>query len=191
MGLDRTKLSRELRSLFGGTSGVGTIPAAKERWARAYHSYATGAEDVSGDRVQTANRPGFLGALQLRNGASTREAAQMFDRAFVAYWTGAVFGVGQLIAAPSAQCPNIGGNGIWASEVSSVVVGVLEGVLAGLLQPEFESLRQRDTAFSKAEVLARAFHRATTTAVMVLITGLDTTPGPTGPLVITNTCTIR
>jgi hypothetical protein len=58
--------------------------------------------------------------------------------------------------------------------------------LKALLEIEFAILQEDGSA--KATALANAFHTATTSAVMVLITGLDTSV-PT-PLPITNTCTI-
>jgi len=192
MALDRSKLSRALRSIFSNPAGVSGAPQAEAMWTNAYDSYGLDAEDVSGDRVTTVNMGGFLSALDFgSSGGTSRKAAQDFDRAFVAYWTGGVFAVGSLITVPPGACPNVGGNGIWGSETTSVVVAVAAGVLAGLLEPIFSATREGDTAASKADQIAGAFHDATTTAVSVLITGLDTTPGPTGPLAITNTCTIR
>lgn len=191
MALDRSKLSTALRAIFSNPAGVASASQAEAMWAEAYDSYGFDAEDVSGDVVTTVNFGGFLSALDFgSSGGSSRKAAQDLDRAFVAYWTGAVFAVGSLITVPPGECPNVGGNGTWGSETTSVVTAVAAGVLAGLLEPIFGSPMEGDTAASKADQIAGAFHEATTTAVSVLITGLDTTPGPTGPLAITNTCVI-
>jgi hypothetical protein len=189
MALDRSKLSGRLRTLFTSPDGIANAQDAESRWTAAYDSYALDAEDVSGDMVTTTNRPGFLSALDFGSWSSVQQAAQRFDDAFVAYWTGGVFAVGSLIAVPPGECPNVGGNGTWASETTSVVTAVVAGVLKGLLLPILRA--NSGTPESKAREMARAFHEATTTAVTVLITGLDTTPGPGGPLAITNTCTIR
>jgi len=191
MGLSKQKLTSGFLSLFGNSDGISGLPDVHTKWTNAYHSYAMDAEDVSGDRVVTTNRTGFLSSLSLGSGNSIFQAALNFDRAFVAYWTGGIFAVGALIVVPPAGCPNVGGSGVWSSEITSVVTVVSAGVLAGLLVPVFSSISDGDTARSKARQMATAFHQATISAVTVLITGLDTTPGPTGPLPITNTCTIR
>jgi hypothetical protein len=188
--LDRSKLSGALSGIFSNPDGILSRQEAEVLWTNAYHRYAQGAEDVSGDGVVTVNKPGFLSTLSFGE-QSASDSARNFDAAFVAYWTGAVFAVGKLIVTPPVVCPNVGGNLIWGSETTSIVTVVAAGVLANLLRPIFQSTNSSATAFSKAQEIARAFHEATTTAVTVLITGLDTTPGPTGPLPITNTCTIR
>jgi hypothetical protein len=158
-------------------------------WADAYEAYAVSAADASGDPLVTANRAGFVAALQLLNSpvGVIATAAASFDSAFVAYWTGAIFAVGTP-PTPSSPCASVGGNGIWAAEVSSVVALVD----AGTLQASMASLLAIPSADPqvKAAALADAFHIATTSAVHVLITGTDTTPPPAGPSPITNTCTI-
>jgi len=180
-------------SFFGTPDSISSAAVGEVRWADAYHLYASDAEDISGDGVVSANRRKFLEILDFGGKKTAAETAQNFDRAFIAYWTGAVFGVGSLIVTPPIQCPDVnpGGSGVWASETTSVVVAVTQNILARLLRPIFERSNESDTAYSKAQEIAQAFHEATTTAVFVLITGLDTTPGPTGPLPITNTCTIN
>ena len=181
-----------MQQLFNRPDGIVNQRDAENKWARAYHGYAGEAEDVSGDTIVTANMAGFRGALTLFSaGATAALTARRFESAFVSYWTGGVFGIGKLILSPPGGCPNVGGNGTWGSEVTSVVMTVVPNVLFSLLFREFQLVRSSDTAASKASAIARAFHRATTTAVKVLITGVDTTPAPTGPLPITNTCAIR
>jgi hypothetical protein len=189
--LSRSKLSGDLARIFGSPDRISGRSSAESLWTNAYHSYASDAEDISGDGVLTVNKTAFLSILDFGREKTPSEAAHNFDQAFVAYWTGAIFSVGILIVTPPLECPNAGGNGVWSSETTSVVDSVAPNVLAPLLVPIFSGLNEGDTAVSKASQFARAFHTATTTAVSVLITGLDTTPGPTGPLSISNTCTIR
>jgi len=191
MALDKSKLSSSLRSLFENPDGISSAADAEAKWADAYNSYAMDAEDASGDRPAVTNQGGFLSTLSLVEGATVAGAAQLFDAAFVTYWTGGVFVVGTPITVPPPGCPSIGGTTIWATEITSLVTVVVPGVLAGLLAPILGSLSDSATPASKANGIAGAFHQATTTAVMVLMTGLDTTPPPVGPLPVTNLCTIR
>lgn len=189
--LSQAKLTGLLSAFFSSPDGIADRAVAETRWTDAYHSYAQDAVDASGDSVVTVNKAGFLGTLNLRGEQSSASAAANFDQAFVSYWTGGIFAIGKLVVVPPPGCPSIGGTTIWASEITSLVVSVIPNVLSGLLLPIFERTDSSDTALSKASEIARAFHTATTTAVIVTIAGLDTTPGPVGPLPIVNTCTLR
>lgn len=194
MSLSQAKLTNELLKLLDPNNShfVGYPTDANTfatNWANAYDTYARDAVDVSTDVLLTSNKNGFrdaLAVLNIPNGVIVT-AAGAFDSALIAYWTGAVFAVGTP-PSPGAACASAGGNGTWATEVSSIVatvtVGVLEASMASLL-----AIPSSDPSV-KATALAAAFHNATTSAVKVLITGTDTTVPPTGPLAITNTCTI-
>jgi hypothetical protein len=169
---------------FGGFLGFPPdVDAAGDAWADAYDAYAINALDVSGDALVSANKAGFAGVLKsgLGPGVPAAAAATIFDNAFVAYWTGAIFAIG---APPpgTPPCPNSPASPM-VSEVSSVVLMVTAGLLAGLLATEFGLIG--DDGAAKAAALAGHFHTATTTAVLVLITGVDATPAP-----VTNLCTI-
>lgn len=193
MTLNKTTLLNELRKFSDETySGFTAFPKnkteAKQKWAAAYDLYASAATDVSGDIVSTKNKAGFQGALLLDDKNTPMKAAQEFENAFVAYWTGAVFAVG-IPPTPAAKCPSVGGTTLWSTETTSVVTTITPNTLRSLLLPIFTDNTQK-TALTQLQKIADAFHTATTTAVFVLITGLDTTPTPTGPLPITNTCTI-
>jgi len=194
MALAQATLAEELTKLFDSSDPnfVGypaNLGAAASNWGNAYNTYASTAVDVSGDSLVSANAASFVSALQsgLESSSDATAAANAFDAAFVAYWTGAVFSIG-FSPTPASACPSVGGTGLWSSEISSVVSAVTASTLTNLLVTEFAILG--GSAASKADSLATAFHSATTTAVFVLITGLDTTPTPAGPLPITNTCTI-
>lgn len=194
MALSQTKLRDEFRKLtdpnFGSFAGYpASAAAAAASWATAYDTYARDAVDASGDAVVTVNKPGFQSALTTALLASTtpQAAAAGFANAFTAYWTGAVFAVG-LLPPPAGPCANVGGNGIFGAEVSSVVTVVNAAALQSALATEFQTLSGNGN--TKAQALAAIFHSATTTGVTVLISGLDTTPPGSGPLPITNTCTI-
>ena len=89
MALNKQKLTSSFISLFGSPDGISGLPDAHIRWTSAYHSYALDEQDVSGDRVVTTNSPGFLSALSLGSSNSALQAAQSFDRAFVAVPDGA------------------------------------------------------------------------------------------------------
>lgn len=185
-------LRSELLSIFQVSPDSPSSSADAERqWAAAYDKYASAATDASGDRVIRKNRSGFHSQLRFRAKTGTAATmAQNCDRAFVAYWTGAVFAVGK-VPSPSAPCPSVGGNTIFGTEISSAVAAVAPGVLRSLLFPIFSQSVPGNTPSERAGAIANAFHKATTSAVTVLITGLDTTPpGSGGPLPITNTCTI-
>lgn len=165
---------------------------AATNFGNAYNTYALAAQDASTDLVVTTNLAGFIATLAAQLPDSTAGtaalAAAAFDAAFVQYWTGAVFAVG-IPPTGIGACPNAGGTLIFSAEVSSVVVTVSAGVLQNLLLPIFSTTGSAD-GNAQAILIADAFHSATTSAVIVLITGLDTTPAPAGPLPITNTCGI-
>ena len=168
-----------------------TVADSCVNWGNAYHAYASQATDVSGDALVTANLPLFISTLQASLPAAAvgtaALAANAFDLAFIAYWTAAIFAIGAP-PTPAAVCPSIGGTMLWSLEITSLVTAVVPAVLKGLLLPEFAIVDVATTAQEKADSLAQAFHTATTTAIMVLITGLDTTVPI--PLPITNLCTI-
>lgn len=199
MTLVVSTLESELLKLFDANnvnfSGYpSTAAAACSNWGNAYDIYAKAATDVSTDPVAIANKALFVSTLQAQMPADPTTgtpvaAANAFDAAFVAYWTAATFAIG-VPPTPAAVCPSIGGNTIFAVEATSIVSVVTPAVLANLLLPIFSDVATTGTAQTKAQQIAAAFHTATTTAVMVLITGIDTTPPPAGPLPITNLCTI-
>lgn len=171
------------------------FPATKAdaitNWANAYNTYALQAQDASEDIVSTVNLPAMIATLtaMLPEPASGTPdlAAAAFDAAFVQYWTGGVFAVG-IPPTGLGACPNVGGTLTFSSETSSVVTTVTADILKNLLLDVFTSTKDGATA---ATALASAFHNATISAVIVLITGLDTTAAPAGPLPITNTCSIH
>jgi hypothetical protein len=191
--LSAATLKNNLLNMFDpGSAGFLGWPATLNQGitnlANAYQAYAATAWDASNDLVATVNIAGFKAALAaLVPGSTIAQAAQAFDNAFVAYWTGAVFAIG-IVPTPASPCPSVGGTTLWSIEISSVVSVVTPNILKNLLLAEFAVLSA--DANAKATAIANAFHSATTTAVTVLITGLDTTPPPAGPLPITNTCTI-
>jgi hypothetical protein len=192
--LNKNKLRSAFQEIFDGAvdKSVDSTAKAEDQWADAYHSYAKDAVDVSGDKLSVSNSVGFRAALQFdaaKAAASPAVIALQFDLAFVTYWTGAVFSVGTP-PSPAAKCPSIGGNTLWSVEATSVVVAALPAILLGLLTPIVADHSEGVTTAEKASRYADAFHTATTTAVLVLIAGLDLTPPPAGPLPVTNTCTI-
>lgn len=193
MTLNVATLVTELRKFsdqsYSGFVGFPTSKAeAKAKWATAYDTYASTAVDVSLDLVATKNKPGFQSALVFGESNTPAQAASEFDSAFVAYWTGAIFAIG-IPPTPAASCASIGGNSIFGIEVTSIVSVITPNVLNNLLLPVFTN-NTGNSALPQLQSIANAFHTATTTAVFVLITGTDTTPTPSGPLLITNTCTI-
>ncbi len=187
MALSAATLAQSLVQIANGKDGMPSL-LAEDLWATAYDLYARAAQDVSGDLLLSANRAGFRAALSFDGSRSAMEIAHQFELAFVAYWTGAIFSVGIPPPPVPPGCPNVGGNTIFASEVSSVVVTVLPGVMQAGLLPEF--MQNSGEIPDRAQAIATAMHRATISAVLVLITGIDTTVPPTGPLPITNTCVI-
>ena len=200
MALNLATLTADLVKLLDSTSPTfvgypSDKASAAVNWCNTYHLYAQAATDISLDPVVTANLPGMINILtaQLPDaaGGTIVDAANAFDAAFVAYWTGAVFAIGTPIPpAPPPLCPNLfvpPGNGIWALEVTSLVTAVTPGVLAANLQPIFAAFTADPV--SKASDIASAFHDATTTLVFVTIVGTDTMVVP-GPQPISNMCTI-
>jgi hypothetical protein len=193
MTLNVATLVTELRK-FSDQSYVGfegfpsSKTEAKSKWATAYDIYASTALDVSLDLVTTKNKPGFQSSLVFGEFNTPAQAAMEFENAFVSYWTGAIFAVG-IPPTPAASCTSIGGNGIFGLEATSVVSTIIPNVLNNLLLSVFAN-NTDNSALPQLQRIADAFHTATTTAVFVLITGTDTTPTPSGPLPITNTCTL-
>jgi hypothetical protein len=187
MALDKAKLKAELLKILDeedpGFLGFPDNAAdAAANWAAAYDTYAADAEDVSGDAVASVNKAGFESALIFADSNVPAAAAGEFDLAFVNFWTGGTFAVG---TPPSS---GVGGNGTFGVELTSAVTVAAPGVLLAALTPIFAENEADQTPDAKAGKLADAFHDATTTAVTVLIAGLDTTPPASGgPLPITNT----
>lgn len=173
---------------------------AAENWAAAYATYAADAEDASGDALASASESGFADAIEsglagdpeadppVPGSSTPAQAAAAFGAAFLAFWTGATFAVGTLLDPLTEPCPSVGGTGIWATEATSAVLAAVPAGLITLLTAEFAV--NSDDPDTKADALATAFHTATTTAVTVLISGLDSTPPPASPIPITNTCTV-
>lgn len=192
MALDVNKLKNELLKLLDPNNAhfVGYPTNATDfanNWANAYDTYAKDAQDVSGDVLITAFKTAMATKLMALNvpAGLIATAASTFDQALGAYWASAIFAVG-IVPTPASACASVGGSGTWSTETSSVgtgfTTGILETALLSLL-----AIPSNDPLV-KATALANAFHAATTTAVKVTITGVDTTAPPTGPLPITNVC---
>jgi hypothetical protein len=188
MSLSRARLERALLRIFTRPNVVNTVEHARRLWWETYDIYARDAQDVSGDSVLTVNSYRFLKKLRFDSLNNYLQAADEFDAAFRAYWQGATFNVGQLIVTAPSACPNIGGNGIWATETASVVSQVRRRALTGRLVPIFQRQSQVADSQRAAAEIAAALHDSTTKDVLVTITGFDTST-PT-PIAISNTCTV-
>jgi hypothetical protein len=189
MALNSATLKSELIKIMDSSSPSftgfpATIADAVDSWTNAYDLYASVAQSVSGDVVLTKNATGFKSALLrgLTTSVTEYAAASAFEQAFVAYWTGATFNITLL---PSPTSGNIGGNGIFGVVLSSIVSSITANVLKSNLLNAF--LVKYPDVDSAVTAISSAFHTATTTAISVLISGLDTTPPLGGPLPITNT----
>jgi hypothetical protein len=204
MALDQTKLRTEFAKVMDADDPafVGfpdTTAQAADNWANAYHTYALDAEDVSGDSFLippvAANFSSTLAAnLPPPLTGTAALAAAAFEAAFVAYWTPVTFNILELIPPPPfvPACPNIGlGNNIWGVETTSLPL-VTPGVILASLTAIFlvNTPPQSEDVQTKIDNMTNAFHTATTTAIIVTIVGLDTTPPAAGPLAISNVCTI-
>jgi len=188
MTLSPSIMRAELRKFFVPPVQPSDKPKARRQWANAYDTYAKLATDVSGDVVTSVNKPGFQSALIFSEKSGTpAQAAAEFEAAFIAYWTGATFAVGA-VPLPSAPCPSIPPAPLWATEATSVVLSVAPG-LANRLLPIFTNNSPNQSVSRVTKQIADAFHAATTTDVLVLITGLTLPPPPPG-LPVTNTCTV-
>lgn len=190
MALDVNKLKTELLKIIDPNDAhfVGYPTNATDfanNWANAYDTYARDAQDVSGDVLVTAFKTAMAAKLLTLNvpAGVIATAASTFDDALKAYWASAIFAVG-IVPTLASACPSVGGTGTWSIETSSIGVGFTAGILETALL-SLLAIPSSDPLV-KATALAGAFHAATTTAVKVLITGVDTTV-PT-PLPITNTC---
>jgi len=184
LSLSESLLRERLMSIF--SDPVKSYAQAEVRLGHVYHEYASQAVDASGDSLLSSNPSGFRSALRF-SGISKLEFASQMDTAMQSYWTGAAFGIGSLVVGTGVPCPNVGGTGLFSSEISSLVSVVTPGVMRGALLADPLSLT-RNNSMSAAVAFARAMHLATSSAVLVLIAGLDTTPPPGGPLPVTNTC---
>jgi len=188
MSLDAGKLYREFISWFTVPGDISTHPQAEARLARVYHVYAQDAEDVSGEKPNNLVSSKFRTPLSFQRSKTAQQFARRIEAAFVAYWTGVTFPI-LVVPPPVPPCPSVGGTTIFASETTSLVLSVTPGVMYSAILPIVSTWR--GTAQLKARQLAEAMDGATKSAVTVLITGLDTTPGGSGgPLPITNTCTV-
>ena len=193
--LNEGKLRASLLRFFTNPAGLISIPQAEERWATAYDDYARDAEDLSGDPVLLSNRPGFRAPLRFRGIRNSVQFAQQIEAGFLAYWAGATFALGNLVPGTgTVDCPTIGpvgSNFIFASEISSLVILVAPGVMFSGILPHVSVTYRGVTAEQQSRRIAAAMHAATTSAVTVLISGIDTViPGLGGPFPVTNTCNI-
>jgi len=187
MSLSTDKLYHEFVRWFRTGGGVRTAEQAERRLAHAYYTYARDAEDVSGENPSNLIADKFERPLSFRRSGTRQQFARQIDAAFVAFWTDVAF---PILAVPptSPPCPNVGGSGEFSSEVSSQVVNVEAGAMYKAIMPILRS--SGSTAERAARRLANAMDDVTKSAVTVLITGWDTTPGPSGPYPIINTCTV-
>lgn len=184
MSLSLDKLRTALTRLFIRPDAVATHTQAEARLAAAYHEYAADVEDASGDSATNLDPGKFQMPLDFAREGTPQSFARQLDRAFTAYWTGTAFGTSILIPAPPPDppCPNSGGTGVFGAEFSSVVVDVDDLALFTAVLPVVQ--RPSDSAQAQAARLAQAMDTVTKTAITVIISGTDTTPG----LAISNTC---
>lgn len=185
MTLNASRLRLEFAMWVRNSQEIATYLQAERLFALTYHHYAKKATDVSGEYAINLSYRKFQMQLDFQSSRTPEQFCRQLDRAFVAYWTGVTFATA-IVPPVLPPCPNQGGNGVFASEVSSVVVGVSPQVLYAELLPVVSSLSTAEGVATHE--IASAFDRATKQAVDVLISGWDTTPGPTGPLPITNLC---
>jgi hypothetical protein len=195
MALDAATLKAEILKIIDPDNPefVGwpaDVATAAQNWADAFDAFASNAEDASGDALISGNAAGFKAAVQGGFAAQTAAgAAAGYGAGAIAYWTGAAFGVLELLDPLTEPCPSVGpGTKIFSIEASSVVTVPLAVALIAALTAEFIVLEADPDA--KAEALADAFFDSSTTEITVLISGSDTTPPPSGPLPVTNTCTV-
>lgn len=189
MPLQKTLLSQQFLRIMKDPKGQRSVRQAKQSWTDAYDSYASAATDVSGDLVASKNPSAFRSALNWNNRTGTAaQAALEWEQAFIAYWTGGVFSTG-VPPSPAAACPSVPPTPIWQTEITSTVVSATPG-LASLLTPILSDNTDHDLN-RRAQRMADAFHTATTTNVIVLISGV-TIPIPPAPVgvPVTNTCTV-
>lgn len=188
--LSQASLAASLLDIFASKDSIRTAQEYEERWASAYDAYARQAQDVSGELPITVNGTGFRRALNFEASGSAAALAAQFEAAFQVYWTGAIFSFGIPPPPVPPGCPNVGGTSIFSTELSSLVIEVVPSVMQAQLVTQFSVASREESIESRAQAIASAIHMATTTAVFVLITGLDTTSPPTGPLPVTNTCRV-
>ena len=187
MSLDKRKLYNEFVRWFRNPKGMSTIRQAQTRLAQVYHSYAQDAEDVSGESPTNLDQAKFDTPLRLETCRTAQQFAQRVEDAFVAYWTGTIFPTA-VVPPASPPCPNVGGTEEFSLENTSGVTDVTARAMYSAILAVLA--RNESTAEEGARRLADAMDRVTKSAVTVTITGQDTTPPPTGPLYITNTCTV-
>jgi len=184
VSLDVNKLYHEFLRWFR-TGDIRSFEQAERRLSQVYHAYASDAEDVSGDPVNNLDVRKFEGPLRFRGSKTARQLAQQIDDAFVAYWTGVTFDT-DIIPIDFPPCPNVGGSEAFSGELSSEVTDVTRRAMYSAVLPIFT--KTSNTAEQAARKLADEMDRVTTSAVTVLITGLDTST-PT-QVTVTNTCTV-
>lgn len=193
MALQLDKLVARLRALGdrmdAGFPGDGTLAQAAGRLAAAYADYAQDAQDPSGDRLIAGNTLAMQAALAPAFASSVgtpAAGAACFAAAHTAFWQAAPFAIGRL---PLPGTPGVvGGSGVFATELSSIVTAAVPGGLQAALTGLFAAPSTKTE--ERARAIAQAWH-ASTLAVVVTITGLDVTPPPAGPLPIVCVGTVR
>jgi hypothetical protein len=195
MGLLQSKLESELLKLLDPNNKdfvgyPGDVAAVAANWSAAYGAYAQSAVNAGGaalsspsNALQEKFKIQLISSLPAADSGKASTAAQAFESAFISYWTGAIFAINP---APEA---GTGGTKKFSAAVSSVVSDVTPGALS---TPLAEALgRTSSDPAERAQTLANAFHVATTTGVVVVTTGVDTSPTPPGPQPIVNTSGIK
>jgi len=192
MTLSKAVLKAELLKIIDSANpnfvGWPADPAtATSNFATAYNTYAIQATDISGDMLVTANLPGFITAITSAMpppvpGGTLANYATTMGLALTAYWTGAIFAI---LIPPPPGIPVPPNNGIFSIEATSLVTIVNAAILQNAILAQLN--QQFDSADDAADAVADVWHTATTTAITVVIAGLDSTPPPIGPWPIINT----
>lgn len=159
MSLVQTNLKTDLESWLSNKTSYTSISQSMSVFIDKYDIYAKNAIDISGDTVNTVFKTNALNILNtITNNDTATSAAQKFENAIVAYWTGASF---KLTIPPA---------GTILPEISALVTtNIVAGTLAALLLTVFNSKSSSNTDATKADDLATALHNSTKTIIVTCI----------------------
>jgi hypothetical protein len=92
MALNKTTLQSDLEDWMNGKDGYNSISDSMNVFINSYETYAMEAQDISGDNPATLNKAAALSILNTTTlSATATSAAQVFEDAIIAFWTGGSF----------------------------------------------------------------------------------------------------
>lgn len=169
MALNQSTLASNLETWIDGKENYNSISESMSEFADQYESYALNAIDISGDNPLVVQKAAMLAILNtITENETPASAAQKFEDAVIAFWTGATFAL--TIPPPGSIAPEISANVTSPPTTGSIKPG---------LQTIFEDLDSEATVSSKANEIATELHNGTITTQVTCIGTAAVPPPPT------------